>query len=138
MPLQRPNQGFCCARMYGWEIRDRAGRLSGGHRCRNQVHYLSGMRSYCDTSQKASSFSVDQAFDCHLFALDGGKIVIGKNRTTPGKCFDWQSRSFCLFLVPANTCDGRLGMEKLWVPPFVESNRSSENTQASFRCLIRE
>jgi hypothetical protein len=71
------------------------------------------MRSYCYTSQKASGFSVDQAFDCQVFTLDRAKMVIGKNRTAPGKCFDWQSRSFCLFLVPANTRDGRFGMEKL-------------------------
>jgi hypothetical protein len=70
--------------MYGWEIGDRAGRLSGCNRCRNQVHDLSGMRSYCYTSQEASRFSVNQAFDYHVFALDGGKIVIGKNRTAPG------------------------------------------------------
>src|ERR1700760_3609842 len=69
------------------------------------------LRSNRYTSQKAFRFSVDQAFDYHVFALDRGKIVIGKNRTAPGKCFDWQSRSFCLFLVPANTCDWRLGME---------------------------
>jgi hypothetical protein len=71
--------------MYGRDLGDRVGRLSGGDRRRNQVDDLSSMRSYRYTAQKASGFSVDQAFNGHVFSFNGAKIIIAKNRAAPGK-----------------------------------------------------
>ena len=113
--------------MDGREIRDRASGLPGGDRRRNEVNDLSSMRADCYTSQKAFRFSVDQAFDCHVVTLDGGKIVVGEERTAPGNSLKWQSLNSRLFLGPADTGDRRLCVEKPGEPPFVETNRSSKD-----------
>ena len=127
MVSQHSDESFCGARMHGRDIRDRAGGLAGGDCRGNEVDDLSGMRADCYASQKALRFGVDVAFNCHVVALDGRKIVVSKQCTAPENAFDLHSFLFGLLLSPAYACDGWLGMEKPGEPPFVEPSWSSKD-----------